>query len=107
MVRRSRRALVRCNAGHAVDIIDLDTHKLHQRIPLGVRVSDLAISPDGMQAIAALPQGKKGAIAVIDLSNGATQLHSLPAEPHRVRVSPKGTTVLVLSDRSKVAWVLQ
>jgi MFS family permease len=48
-----------------------------------------------------------GAIAVIDLSDGAARLHSLPAEPHRVRLSPKGTTVLVLSDRSKVAWVLK
>lgn len=106
-MRRSRRALVRCNAGHAIDVIDLDTHERHQRIALGVRVSDLAISPDGTQAIAALPQGKKGAIAVIDLSEGTARLHSLPAEPHRVRLSPKGTTVLVLSDRSKVAWVLK
>ena len=107
LVRRTRRALVRCNAGHAVDVINLDTHERHQRIALGVRVSDLAISPDGTQAIAALPQGKKGAIAVIDLSEGTARLHSLPAEPHRVRLSPKGTTVLVLSDRSKVAWVLK
>jgi DNA-binding beta-propeller fold protein YncE len=107
LVRRTRRAVVRCNLGRSVDIIDLDTHKSIKRIPLGVRVSDLAISPDGMQAIAALPQGKKGAVAVIDLASFEVQLHGLTAEPHRIRISPSGKTVLVLSDRSKVAWVLQ
>jgi DNA-binding beta-propeller fold protein YncE len=107
LVRRTRRAVVRCNLGRAIDIIDLDTHRHIKRISLGVRVSDLAVSPDGTQAIAALPQDTKGAVAVIDLSSFQVRLHELSSDPQRVRLTPDGRAALILSDRTKKAWVLR
>ncbi len=107
LIRRARRAIVRCNAGHAVDIISLQTHKRVRDIPLNARVSDMLVTPDGNQALLVLPRDGKGAIGLLDLRTFELKLHELHAEPHRVRISRDGRTALVISDRSKVAWVIR
>jgi len=107
LIRDGRRALVRCNAGHAVDVLDLARREPLRRIELNARVSDLVVTPDGRQAILVLPRDGQGAIGLLDLKTYALSLLELGAEAHRVRVAPDGKTALVLSDRNKTAWVLR
>jgi DNA-binding beta-propeller fold protein YncE len=124
LVRRDRLAVVRCNEGRALDVFDLVTRKHVRRIPFNARAADLAISPDGEQAVVALPGESMGgppgqaglplhtpqsssAVALVDLKTFEVKLLPLGAEPTRVRLSPDGSTALVLSDRAKVAWVLR
>src|SRR5262249_26813489 len=107
LIRRGRRAVVRCNLGRALEVFDLSTRALLKRITFGSRASDLAISPDGRQAVVALPHGGAGAVALVDLDTYEYRLVPLGAEPSRVRLSPDGSTLLVLSDRSKAVWVLR
>jgi DNA-binding beta-propeller fold protein YncE len=106
-VRKERRALVRCDAGRALEVFDLGTNKLVRHIPFNARAVDLAVSPDGAQALVALAGEGSGAVAVVDLDTYAVKLVPLASEPSRVRLSPDGATALVLSERSKVAWVLK
>ncbi len=107
LVRASRRAIVRCNSGRAVDVIDLAERRVLRRIELNARVSDLAVSPDGAHALLALPRDGQGAIGVLDLGSYELVLHELAGEPHRLRLAPDGRTVVAISDRSKAAWVLR
>jgi DNA-binding beta-propeller fold protein YncE len=107
LVRRKRRAIVRCNRGRAVDIFDVERSKLLKRVELNARAADMAITPDGRQAILALPSRGKGAIGVLDLDSYELQLHEVNGEPHRVRLAPDGKSAVVISDRSKVAWVVR
>jgi DNA-binding beta-propeller fold protein YncE len=107
LVRRGRRAIVRCNLGRALEVFDLSTRALLKRIPFGSRASDIAVSPDGLQAVVALSQGGSGALAFVDLETYELRLLPLAAEPSRVRLSPDGSSLLVLSDRSKAAWVIR
>jgi DNA-binding beta-propeller fold protein YncE len=67
----------------------------------------MAITPDGAQAIITLQGSGSGAIAIVDLDTYEMKLVALGSEPSHVRLSPDGATALVLSDRSKVAWVLK
>jgi len=107
LVRDGRRAVVRCNAGHAVEVLDLARRVSVRRIELNARVSDLVVTPDGKQAIVALPREGNGAVGILDLTSYEVHLVSLSAEAHRVRVAPDGKTAVAVSDTSKVAWVLR
>ena len=107
LVRRGRLGVVRCNEGRAVEVFDLQKGELLKHIPFNGRVADLAISPDGEQAIVALPAEGTGFIGLIDLTTYAVRMLPVSAEPTRVRIAPDGSMALVLSDRAKVAWVLR
>ena len=107
LVRRGRLGVLRCNEGRSVEVFDLQKGELLQHIPFNGRVADLAISPDGEQAIVALPAEGTGFIGLIDLSTFAVRMLPVTAEPTRVRIAPDGSMALVLSDRAKVAWVLR
>lgn len=107
LLRRGRRLLVGCNAGHAIEIFGADSHELIRRVPLDTRVSDVAITADGRQALIALPGDKKGAIGVLDLESYELALHELTAPAHRIRITPDGRTAVVVSDSNKVAWVIR
>jgi len=116
LVRRGRRAIVRCNAGKAVEIFDLESLDLVKHIPLNARVADMVVTPDGKQAILALPRDMDrsndrgagaGAIGLLDLDSYELELVELKAEPHRVRLAPDGRTAVVISDRKKLAWVVR
>jgi DNA-binding beta-propeller fold protein YncE len=102
-----RRLLVRCNAGQAVEVIDLVRHRILRHVPLPARVTDMAVTPDGRQAVLVLPRDGKGQIALLDLDSYEIETVELGAEPHRVRLAPDGRTAVVVSDRSKVAWLIR
>ena len=107
LVRKGRRGIVRCNQGRSLEVFDVTRRELLRHIPFNARAVDLAISPDGEQAVVALTSDGTGAIAFVDLENYSVKLVEVGAEPTRVRFSPDGSAVFVLSDRAKVAWVLR
>lgn len=107
LIRDGRRALVRCNAGHAVDVLDLARRSPLRRIELNARVSDLVVTPDGRQAVLVLPRDGQGALGLLDLKSYELRLIELGAEAHRVRLAPDGKTAVVISDRNKTAWVVR
>jgi DNA-binding beta-propeller fold protein YncE len=116
LIRHRRRAIVRCNAGKALEVFDLETLELQKHIPTNARVADMAITPDGRRAIVALPRdtdransrgGGEGAIGLLNLDTYELELHEVNAEPHRVRIAPDGRTAIVISDRKKLAWVVR
>ncbi|MCA9617466.1 MAG: hypothetical protein KC731_00500, partial [Myxococcales bacterium] len=110
LIRRGRRGLVRCNQGKAVEVIDLDGFALLKHIPLSVRATDAVVTPDGQQAILALPpdgEDKKGAIGVLDLSDYQLTLHEVEGKPQRVRITPDGRTAVVISEGARSVWVLR
>jgi DNA-binding beta-propeller fold protein YncE len=107
LIRSERRAIVRCNEGRAIQIVDLDKGAVVQAVPLSGRPVDLAVAPDGAQAIVALTGGGAGAVALVDLRTYAVSTIPLGAEPTRVRLSPDGRVALALSDRAKLAWVIR
>lgn len=107
LVHRGRRAIATCNTGAAVEIFDLQRNELVRTVPVNSRVSDIAVTPDGRQAILALPRDRSGAIGMLDLDSYELTLHQVNAEPHRVRIAPDGGSAVVISDRSKVAWVIR
>jgi DNA-binding beta-propeller fold protein YncE len=107
LVRRDRYGVVRCNEGRAIQVFDLMKRELVRSIPFNARAADMVISPDGEQAVVALPGEDASAVALVDLKTFAVKILPLGAEPTRVRMSPDGSTALVLSDRAKVAWVLR
>src|SRR5438105_14018580 len=67
LLRRGRRALVRCNEGRALDVVDLAAGKVIVHVPLNARAADMAISPDGEQAVVALPDEGSSSVALVDL----------------------------------------
>lgn len=107
LVRSGRRALVRCNRGRALDVLDLRDGRLLRRVPFNAPATDLAVTPDGKQAVVALPGSSDGAVAIVDLESFDVELVPLTEPPTKVRVSPKGEAVLAISSRSKVAWVVR
>jgi hypothetical protein len=107
LVRRGRRLLVRCNVGRAIEVFDVAKLELIRRIPLNARVTDMAVTPDGRQAILVMPRDKGGAVALVDLDSYEVRVHELNSTPSRVRMTPDGRSALVISDRSKVAWVIR
>lgn len=107
LVRKERRMLVRCNSGRSLEVFDLRTGEILRHVPLSSPATDLVVTPDGEQAIVALPEQDKGAIAIVDLETTEVQIVPLGAPPSRVRVAPDGDGVLVLGDRSKVAWIVR
>jgi DNA-binding beta-propeller fold protein YncE len=107
LVRRGRLGLVRCNEGHAVEVFDLTKRELVRHVSFNARVADMAVAPDGKQAIVALPADGAGFVGIMDLESYAVKVLPLTAEPTRVRFSPDGSVALVLSDRAKVAWVIR
>lgn len=107
LVRKNRWAVVRCNGGRAIEIFSLDDAKLVRRIPFGDPVQDLAVSPDGEQVVVAVAGGMRGSIGFVDLANFSVELIPVTEPPSRIDISPNGDTVLAMSDRSKVAWVIR
>jgi hypothetical protein len=107
LVRRGRLGIVRCNEGRAIEVFDLAKRELVRHIPFNARVADLAVAPDGKQAIVALPADGSGFVGLVDLESWAVQVLPVTAEPTRVRLSPDGSMALLLSDRAKVAWVIR
>jgi hypothetical protein len=67
----------------------------------------MVVTPDGAQAIVALPYDRAGAVGLLDLQSYELSLTELGAEPRRVRITPDGRAAVVVSDRTKVAWVLR
>ncbi|MBW2524097.1 MAG: hypothetical protein JRI23_07975 [Deltaproteobacteria bacterium] len=107
IIRRGRRAIVRCNRGRTIEIFDLDQRKLIRHIPLNARAADMVVSPDQRQALIALPHDGAGALGLLDLRSYELTLNELGDEPHRVRMTESGKAAVVVSDRSKVAWVVR
>jgi hypothetical protein len=107
LVRRARLAVVRCNRGRAVEIFSLDDASLVRRVPFGDPVLDLAVTPDGEQIVVAVAGASGGAVGLVDLESFSVEMVPLTEPPTRIDVSPRGDTVLALSDRSKVAWVIR
>lgn len=107
LVRRGRLGIVRCNEGRAIEIFDLQKRELLHHLGFHARVADLAVSPDGRQAVVALPAEGAGAVGFVNLETFAVRVVPVAGEPTRVRLSPQGTTALVIADRSKVAWVFR
>jgi hypothetical protein len=103
----SRQGVVRCVRGRAVEIFDLETHELLRHVPFHAPVVDMVLTPDGEQLVVALPVGNEGAVGFVDLGTYELELVPLSAPPSRLRLSPDGTAVLVLSDRNKAAWVMR
>lgn len=107
LVRKGRRALVRCSRGRALDVIDLERGAVVRHLALSATATDLAVSPDGEQAVVALQGLRDGAVGLVDLSTFEVEEVPLTEPPSRVRLSLDGRMVLALSDRSKVAWVIR
>lgn len=112
LVRRGRLGVVRCNEGRAIEVFDLAKREMIRHVPFNARVADMAVAPDGKQAIVALPSlstegGTPGYVGLVDFETWEVKVLPLGAEPTRVRLSPDGTMALVLSDRAKVAWVIR
>jgi hypothetical protein len=107
LLRNERRAVVRCDRGRALEVFDLETGAVVRHIPFNARASDMAISPDGERALVTLPDQNAGALGIVDLGTFEVELVPLTEPPSRVRVSADGKSALVLSDRSKVAWVVK
>jgi DNA-binding beta-propeller fold protein YncE len=107
LLRSGRRALVRCNEGRALEVVDLAAGAVVERIPLSARAVDMAVSPDGEQAVVALPDESRSAVALVDLKTYDVSTLPLAAEPTRVRLAPDGSMALILSERAKVAWVIR
>ena len=78
-----------------------------QHVQLNARAVDMAVSPDGEQAVVALPDVANSALGLVDLESYDVKLLPVSAEPTRVRLAPDGSVALVLSDRAKVAWVVR
>jgi hypothetical protein len=107
LVRDGRRAVVRCNAGRAVEVLDLARRASIRRIELNAKVSDLVVTPDGRQAVLALPRDGNGAVGLLDLTSYELQVVPLRGEAHRVRITPDGKVALAVSDTTKQVWVLR
>jgi hypothetical protein len=109
LIRRGRRAIVRCNAGKALDVFDLSEGTLIRRIPLDTRVADLVVSPDGRSVLLALPHDSQssGAVGWLDLETYELSTHEIGGEPTRIRFDRDGRSVVVISDTAKSAWVLR
>ncbi len=109
LIRRGRRAVVRCGAGRALEIFDLADGTLLRRISLNARAADMAVSPDGANLLLTLPRDgeSRGAIGVLDLTSYQMSTHELGGEPNRIRLSPDGRTAVIISDRSKTTWVIR
>jgi hypothetical protein len=99
--------VVRCNEGKAIEVFDLRKREMIRHVPFNARVADMAVAPDGRQAIVALPADGAGFVGLVDLETFAVKVLPVTAEPTRVRLSPDGSTALVLSERAKVAWVIR
>ncbi|HVK70994.1 MAG TPA: hypothetical protein VM694_41345 [Polyangium sp.] len=107
LVRRGRRALVRCHEGRALEVFDLVKGELARHIPFNGRATDLVVTPDGEQALVTLTGDGAGSLALVDLESYAVKLLPLSGEPKRVRLTPDGRMALVFSDWAKVAWVVR
>jgi hypothetical protein len=107
LVRKGRRALVRCNRGRALEVVDLEKGVVVRHVPLSAPATDMVVSPDSEQAVVALQGLKDGAVALVDLGTFDVEHVPLTEPPSRVRISQDGKTILALSDRAKVAWVIR
>ena len=107
IVRKDRRAVLRCNRGRALEVFDLETQKLLRHIPFNAPAADMVVSPDGEQVVVALPSQGGGSLAFVDLTTFEVEMVPLTEPPSRVRMSASGDAVIALSDRSKVLWVVR
>jgi DNA-binding beta-propeller fold protein YncE len=107
LVRRGRRAAIRCQLGRALEIFDLTNHELVRRVGFNHRVSDMVVAPDATQAVLALPRHQSGTLALLDLDTFKVAERTLDGEPDRLLLSPDGRMLVVVSNRAKLAWVVR
>jgi len=107
LLRRDRLGIVRCNEGRSIQILDLEKREIIRAIPFNARVADMAISPDGEQAVVALSGEGNGSVGLVDLRSYEVRILPLSAEPSRVRLASNGKVALLLSTFAKVAWVIR
>lgn len=107
LIRWGRRALVRCGEGRALDVFGLRSHRLLRRISLDAQPTDAVITPDGRQAIVTLAADGRGAVVLLDLESYELTRHELEHELHSVHLAPDGRSAVLLSRRSKAAWVIR
>lgn len=107
LVRAGRRGVVRCNRGRTLGFFDLETGKLVKSVEFNATATDMVVTPDGAQVIVALPGTTGGALALVDTRTYEVEMVPLTEPPTRVRLSANGSSVLALSDRAKVAWVIR
>ena len=107
LARLRRQAVVRCAAGKAIEVVDITRKSVVRHVPLEGTPTDLLITPDAERAVISLSLTQGGAIVLLDLGTLDTEVVPLTEPASRVRISPDGKTILALSDRAKVAWVIR
>lgn len=107
LLRKGRRAIVRCNGGHAIEVFDLAAGKLLAHVPFNTRAADLVVTPDGQQALVALPDRSNGNVAVVELETYDVRMVPVSGPPTRLRLAPDGHSVVALSEQTKEAWVIR
>jgi DNA-binding beta-propeller fold protein YncE len=81
--------------GHGVTLIDNAKEQVTREINLSERVEDVAVSPDGKTAYAAVRNTSH--VAIINTADGTTAFVSVPS-PRRLVLSPNGSRLLVFAD---------
>jgi len=91
-------AVINAN-GHGLSLIDNAKEELSQAVNLTQRVEDVAVSPDGKNAYAAVRNG--GQVAIVSTADGGSFTVPVPL-PRRLVLSPKGTRLLVFPDEPQL-----
>jgi DNA-binding beta-propeller fold protein YncE len=79
-----------------IDVLDANTNTVVSRIPLGARVTDVAVAPDGRRLYAV--SESSGQVAALDAASGAVQAVAQVDEEFdgkRLALSPDGATLRV------------
>jgi hypothetical protein len=91
-------AVINAN-GHGLSLIDNGKEEMSQAVNLSHRVEDVAVSPDGKNAYAAVRNG--GQVAIVSTADGGSFPVPVPL-PRRLVLSPKGTRLLVFPDEPQL-----
>lgn len=85
----------------AIAVIDTRANTVVATHPLALRVSDLAVSPDGERVYAGRNDARGGDLAVLDTTTGSVEAVGLPAPAHTtecVRASSDGSRLYVATN---------
>lgn len=91
-------AVINAN-GHGLSLIDNAKEEMSQAVNLTNRVEDVAVSPDGKNAYAAVRNG--GQVAIVSTADGGSFAIPVP-RPRRLVLSPRGTRLLVFADEPQL-----